>query len=52
MRITNDPKDKTYKFRVPESLASKIDSESKRKGITVSEFLRRAVEEYLKEGKQ
>lgn len=48
MRVTNDPKDKTYKFRVPELLANKIDTESKKKGITVSEFIRRAIEEYLK----
>lgn len=48
MRITNDPKDKIYKFRATESLAKKIDTESAKKGITASELIRKAIENYLK----
>lgn len=48
MRVTNDPKEKIYKFRATEQMAKKIDEYCAKRAISVSDLLRNAVSEYLK----
>ena len=50
MKNKAENKDKFIKLRVTETQKQKIDNESKRKGITVSELVREAIEDYLNKG--
>jgi len=46
MSYTGDyPKDKTYKFRCDQKLSNDIELNAKRKGISVSEYIRLALVE-------
>lgn len=50
MKNNAENKDRFIKLRVTETQKQKIDNESKRKGITVSELVREAIEDYLNKG--
>lgn len=47
-RTTDDPKEKTYRFRCNDRLSQDIEILSKKKGLSVSEYIRNAVIEYNK----
>lgn len=43
-RITTDPKETTLKLRLNENMRMHIEKSAKRKGISMSEYLRQMIE--------
>lgn len=46
MRTTNDPKSSIIKVRVNDSMLSRIAKEAERRGLTISQLIREAIDSY------
>lgn len=47
MRISNEPKENTIKFRIDNVLYNRLQEYSKRSGVSVSEIIRESIKVYL-----